>query len=156
MRNFYKNFLREKNALDERQILQELSTRLRMEVCLFLINDVVYTVDLLSKLEPDALACLIIILNPVHCNEGDYIFRKGDTGSELFIIIEGDMIAHVASQPNAIEGASLTTPSRDQSRMSDKPNFKLLGPGAYFGELVALDLQAKRTCSVSAATFCEM
>ena len=30
VRNYFKNFLREKNALDERRILQELSTRLRI------------------------------------------------------------------------------------------------------------------------------
>jgi len=154
VRNYFKNFLREKNALDERRILQELSTRLRMEVCLFLINDVVYSVDLFTGLEPDALACLIIILKPVHCNEGDYIFRKGDAGTEFYIIITGEMIAHVGSTPNTIEGSALTTPSNAMSRA--QPKQKVLRAGQYFGELSALDLQSKRTCSVSSATFCDM
>jgi len=153
VRNYFKNFLREKTALDERQILQDLSTRLRMEVCLFLINDIVYSVDLFSALAPDALACLIIILKPVHCNEGDYIFRKGDPGSEFYVIINGEMIVHVTSKPNSMEGNALTSP---QAKWRGPPKMKRLIPGQYFGELAALDLQSKRTCSVSSATFCDM
>ena len=65
--------------MDERRILQELSTRLRMEVCLFLINDIVYSVDLFSGLEPDALACLIIILKPVHCDEVNWDLAAKNT-----------------------------------------------------------------------------
>ena len=44
VKRYYKHYYEHKSAIDESTILMDLSTSLRQEVALFLINDVVYKV----------------------------------------------------------------------------------------------------------------
>ena len=138
VRKHFKHTMNEKTALDERQILQELSTKLRREVCLYLVNDIVYTVDLFDQLNPETFANVVINLKPMQCAPGDNIFHKGDYGHEMYIVVSGKMICRLGK------------------KAGDTTKDKVLKPGDYFGELSAFDLQSKRTCSIDALVFSEL
>ena len=130
IRRFYKHYLREKTALDERTILEELSTHLRQEVCLHLINDSVYAVHLFRGLELDELSTLICILKPLAINEADYFLRAGEMGSEMFVLVVGKLVVL----------------SKDGSPV------RILRPGDFCGELCALQIEPVRTNSVQSVT----
>jgi hypothetical protein len=55
MRKYYKHYFEQRTALNESEILDDLSSQLRMEVALFLIHDIVYNIDLFHDL---TLRCL--------------------------------------------------------------------------------------------------
>jgi hypothetical protein len=140
VRKHFKHTLNEKTALDERQILNELSTRLRREVCLYLVNDIVYTVDLFQGLNPETFANVVINLKPMQCQVGDTIFHQGDYGHEMYIVISGRLACKFERKDANLK------PIKD----------RILKPGDYFGELAAFDLQNKRTCTILATAFSEI
>jgi hypothetical protein len=120
-------------ALDERNILTELSTHLRHEVCLHLIDDTVYGIALFQILQLDELAMLICILKPFAVNPGDHIVRAGEIGTEMYILLSGRLVAI----------------------SDDGTPLRLLRPGDYFGELAALNIQLVRSASVQCVVFSE-
>lgn len=49
IRRYYKHYLEKKTAFDEGSILSELSTFLRQEVAMFLVNDTLYKIPLFER-----------------------------------------------------------------------------------------------------------
>ena len=82
------------------------------------------TVPLLAGLTRRQLGKLSVKLFEKHYRAGETIFREGDPGNALFIVLEGKVaIAH------GVDGV-------------EKP-LATLSPGAYFGELALIDDQPR-------------
>lgn len=69
-------------------------------------------------------------MNPRVCEAGEAIFRTYDMGSEMYVVLEGEVEL-------TIDGKALET----------------LGPGEPFGEMALID-QAPRTATAIAKTAC--
>ena len=78
------------------------------------------------KLDPSAIGV------PRLCPAGEVIFRQYDMGSEMYVVLEGEV--ELAIGANAIE---------------------VLGPGEPFGEMALID-QVPRTATATARTNCKL
>jgi glucose-6-phosphate 1-dehydrogenase len=96
-------------------------------------RDVLEKVPLFQGSDPVFLRNLAMMLQPVVFSAGDYIIRKGDPGSEMYIICRGQVEVLDAA------GKRLT----------------VLGEGDFFGELSLL-LSAPRTASIRAIASCDL
>lgn len=134
IRKYYKHYLEKKTAFDESAMLSELSTFLRQEVAMFLINDTLLKIPIFRNRDPIFVADLITVLKPLTCSDGDFIMREGEFGREMYVLIRGELeVMH--------EGHALA----------------VLGPGSYFGEMAVLyDDRLRRQATIRAATYCEM
>jgi CRP-like cAMP-binding protein len=70
--------------------------------------------------------------NPRVCDAGEVIFRAFDMGSEMYVVLEGEV--ELAIGPNKVE---------------------TVGPGQPFGEMALID-QAPRTATATAKTACKL
>lgn len=90
---------------------------------------------LFASLSPAALESLIEHLALVDLVPGDQLFRQGDAGTTLYVVVEGEVA--VISEGN---------PRIEVSR---------LGPGAFFGE-VALVTEQPRSATIEATTVTQL
>ena len=109
MRKYYKHFFEQKTALNESEILLDLSSQLRTEVALFLIHDIVYNIQLFTELNPEMLAKLLTVLKPLQVQTGDVLCTAGEIGREMYIVISGEM---TEIKPSLGEGEPVSEASR--------------------------------------------
>lgn len=62
-------------------------------------KDVLKSVPLLAELEPDQLTELMKIIVEKDYIEGDIVFSEGDTSTELFILIKGEVEIQIKMAP---------------------------------------------------------
>ena len=135
MRKYYKHYFEQRTALNESEILDDLSSQLRTEVALFLIHDIVYNIDLFHDLTPEMLAKLLTVLKPLQAGHGEVLSVAGQIGREMYIIISGEMILQ---KPDAMDEKTVLT------------------AGEYFGELCVLDINPINLTTVTAKGTCEL
>lgn len=89
------------------------------------------TIGLFGALSEEVLAQLAKSLPLITATKGEVIFREGQPGRELFVVLSGEMEVH------------------KRSFRGDEVRLTVLGPGEWFGELSILDVQP-RSASVRA------
>jgi CRP-like cAMP-binding protein len=107
------------------------------------------SVGLFGGLSQEALAFLDTRMTPTSVAPGEVVFREGDTGRELYVVMSGEMEVLKHSE-----------------RHQGDARVALLGPGDWFGEMGVISLQQHcatvRTVSsavllkISAATIDEL
>ncbi|MBV9949596.1 MAG: cyclic nucleotide-binding domain-containing protein, partial [Myxococcales bacterium] len=88
-------------------------------------------IGLFGALSDEILDYLAQTLKTARFAPGDPVFREGETGREMFVILEGE-----------IEVSK-------QSRRNRDMRVAILGPGDWFGEMSVIDMQS-RSASVRA------
>ncbi|MFQ5703608.1 MAG: cyclic nucleotide-binding domain-containing protein [Gemmatimonadales bacterium] len=88
--------------------------------------------DIFGGLPDNVLTSLATYLDDVNVEEGETIFRKGDIGKYMFIVVDGTMRIHDGETTLAI-----------------------LGPGHVFGEMAVLDSEI-RSASATASEECRL
>ncbi len=91
------------------------------------------TTPLFPQIPPRVLEKLINQMALVELDAGDILFREGDSGDELFVISEGEVVVETAAAGELAR----------------------LGPSAFFGE-IALITDHPRSATIRAATRCEL
>jgi voltage-gated potassium channel len=134
VKQYYKYYMSQKTAMNEKQVLGELSTLLRNEVAGHLVNHIVYEVPIFMGQDPHIISQLVHIIKPCAASPGDTIIQAGESGRDMYMIISGKLLVH-----------------------SPKGEFlhSLVG-GDSFGELSALGVTNKRLTTIRAETYCEM
>ena len=132
--DYYAYKWRKRLGFDESDFLDGLPHSLKMQVALYLKKDILERIPMFSLASQEFIESIAIHLVPVVFTPGDYIFRAGEIGEEMYFIIQG----HV--KVVAPDGKSVF------SRLSD---------GDCFGE-VALFLNMPRTATVIAEDYCDM
>lgn len=94
---------------------------------------VVRTAPLFTALDDDAAASLRASMSSVRVNKGDTLFKEGDDGDRLYVVVEGKL--------------KLGTSSGD----GRENLLSILGPGEMFGELSLFD-PGPRTATATAVT----
>lgn len=94
---------------------------------------VVRTAPLFTALDDDAAASLRASMTTVRVNKGDTLFKEGDPGDRLYVVVEGKL--------------KLGTSSGD----GRENLLSILGPGDMFGELSLFD-PGPRTATATAVT----
>merc|ERR1712113_175856 len=89
IRRHFKHVLQEKTALDDSEVLKELSPELRCDVSRFIIHDDVRYNLLFEGLPATVLAKLVPILQTTHVEANEKIVSHNEPGVAMFIIVEG-------------------------------------------------------------------
>ena len=96
-------------------------------------DDVLRQTPLFSGLDDDAAASLLSSLSETRLRRGETLFREGDTGDRLYVVIEGKM------------KLGRSSPDGRENLMA------VLGPGQMFGELSLFD-PGPRSLTATAVT----
>ncbi len=132
--NYYTFVWRQRRGYDESDFLESLPPSLRREVSTSLKLETLDSIPLFHGAGDAFLRDIAAHLEPVIYTPGDWIFRSGEAGEEMYFIVRGDVEILDA----------------DESKI-----LNTLSGGDFFGE-IALFMDVPRTASVRATTFCDL
>jgi len=131
---YYHHLWEHQLGFDETHILADLPQQLQTEVAMFLKQDILQAVPIFQGASPSLIRELARALKPIVCLPGDYIFRYGQMGTEMYFISQG----------------TVEIISPDQETV-----LALLGPGQFFGEIAVLE-QRRRNASARVLELCRL
>ncbi len=134
IRSYYEYIWKQKIGANESEFVDSLPDGLKTEVELFLKRDVLERIPLFKGISDSFLREVSLHLRPVVYTPGDYIFKSGDRGNEMFFLIKG----------------KLKVLTGDESKV-----LNTLSDGDFFGEL-ALFRNEIRMATVQAASYCDI
>ncbi len=134
IRNYYEYIWKQKLGYNESDFVSGLPDGLKTEVELFLKRDILEKIPLFKGIGDKFLREVSLHLRPVVYTPGDYIFKEGDQGNEMYFVIKG----------------KLKILSGDENKI-----LNTLSDGDFFGEL-ALFRDEIRMATVQAATYCDV
>jgi hypothetical protein len=134
IRSYYEYLWKQKIGANESDFIEALPAGLRTEVELFLKRDILERIPLFKGIGDSFLREVSLHLRPVVYTPGDYIFKKGDRGNEMYFIIKG----------------VLKVLTDDEERV-----LNTISDGDFFGEL-ALFRNEIRMATVKAETYCDV
>ncbi len=132
--NFYKYMWEQRLGYDESTFLESLPENLQTEVALYLKKEVIEKVSLFHDASSEFKREISLLLKPVFLTPGDYIFKAGDIGYEMYFVVDGEL-----NTLTLAEDRTLTT----------------LKAGDFFGE-IALFKNQNRSATVKALTYCDI
>ena len=132
--DYYAYLWENRLGYDESTVLADLPDSLRIEVAVFLRRDFIERAPLFHGASHELVREMALQLRPVVFTPGDFIFRAGQYGQNMYFISRGtvDIIAP--------DGSTVLTALTD---------------GEFFGELALLFSQP-RTASVRAVDYCDL
>lgn len=134
IRDYYGYLWDKRLGYDESTVVSALPLNLRTEVSLFLNRDIIERVPLFRGASEDFIREIALQLRPVVFMPGDYVFRAGEPGMDMYFISRGRLEV-IAKDGKSILGS--------------------LSDGDFFGEIALLQRQP-RSASVRAANFCDL
>ena len=134
VRGYYEHLWESRLGYDESSVLSELPPSLRLEISLYLNQDIIQKVPLFKGAPDEFVREIVNALKPVVFTPGDYIVRSGEVGEEMYFISRGTV--------------EVVSPEGDSV-------FATLTDGQFFGE-IALVTKEPRTASIRAADYCDL
>ncbi len=134
IRTYYDYLWNNRRGFDESAVLDELPSSLKVQVALHLNKDIIEKVPMFRGAPDEFIRQIVLNLKPVLYTPGDFIFRKGEIGDQMYFISRGRV--EIVSE----DGQTV---------------FATLGDGSFFGE-IALLFSSERTASVRAAEYCDL
>ncbi|MFZ5629428.1 MAG: ion transporter [Spirochaetota bacterium] len=134
IRTYYDYLWNNRRGFDESAVLQDLPQSLKLQVALHLNRDIIEKVPMFKGAPDELIRQIVLNLRPLLFTPGDYIFRKGEMGDQMYFISRGKV--EIVSEDGQTVYATLTD-------------------GAFFGE-IALLFSSERTASVRAAEYCDL
>jgi voltage-gated potassium channel len=134
IRNYYRYMWKQKLGYDESVFLEGLPEGLRKEVSLNLKKESVEKIPLFREGGQEFISEIAMHLKPVVFTPGEYVFKAGDEGKEMYFVVNG----------------SLEIRSRHDNHL-----LNLFRSGDFFGE-IALVKNKPRTAHVIAASYCDL
>ena len=134
LRDYYAYLWENRLGYDESSVLADLPDSLRTEVAVFLRRDFIEHAPLFQGASHELVREMALQLRPVVFTPGDFIFRAGQYGYNMYFISRGTV------EIIAPDGTTVLTTLTD---------------GQFFGELALLFSQP-RTASVRAVDYCDL
>lgn len=134
IRTYYDYLWNNRRGFDESAVLEELPSSLKLQVALHLNKEIIEKVPMFNGAPDDLIRQIVLNLKPVLYTPGDYIFRKGEIGDQMYFISRGK-VEIVSEDGNTV--------------------FATLSDGSFFGEIAIL-FSSERTASVRAADYCDL
>jgi voltage-gated potassium channel len=132
--DYYAYLWENRLGYDESTVLADLPDSLRTEVAVFLRRDFIERAPLFQGASHELVREMALQLRPVVFTPGDFIFRAGQYGQNMYFISRGTV------EIIAPDGTTVLTTLTD---------------GQFFGELALLFSQP-RTASVRAVDYCDL
>ncbi len=134
IRDYYVYIWKKRLGYDESAFLSKLPAGLQNEVSLFLKREILEKIPLFKGIDDRFLREMSLHLKPLIFTPGEYVFKEGDKGNEMYFIIRG----------------KLEVISIDENKVKNT-----LSDGDFFGE-IALFKKINRTASVRAVTYSDL
>ncbi len=134
IRTYYDYLWNNRRGFDESAVLDELPSSLKLQVALHLNKEIIEKVPMFNGAPDDLIRQIVLNLKPVLYTPGDFIFRKGEMGDQMYFISRGK-VEIVSEDGNTV--------------------FATLSDGSFFGEIAIL-FSSERTASVRAADYCDL
>lgn len=134
IRTYYDYVWNNRRGFDESAVLQDLPQSLKLQVALHLNREIIEKVPMFRGAPDELVRQIVLNLRPQLFTPGDYVFRKGELGDQMYFISRGKV--EVVSEDG-------------------KTVYATLGDGAFFGE-IALLFSSERTASVRATEYCDL
>jgi Cyclic nucleotide-binding domain/Ion transport protein len=134
LRDYHAYLWENRLGYDESSVLADLPDSLRTEVAVFLRRDFIERAPLFQGASHELVREMALQLRPVVFTPGDFIFRAGQYGYNMYFISRGTV------EIIAPDGTTVLTALTD---------------GQFFGELALLFSQP-RTASVRAVDYCDL
>lgn len=134
IRDYYVYIWKKRLGYDESAFISRLPAGLQNEVSLFLKRDILNKIPLFKEIDEVFLREMSLHLRPMVYTPGEYVFREGDKGNEMFFVIHG----------------KLEVISGDENKLKST-----LTDGDFFGEIV-LFKNINRTASIRAITYSDL
>jgi voltage-gated potassium channel len=134
IRDYYAYIWKQRLGYDESEFMRELPEGLKNEVTSFLKKDILEKIPLFKGISDKFVREVSLHLRPVVYTPGDYIFREGDRGNEMYFVIKG----------------KLKVMSGDETVI-----YNTLSDGDFFGE-IALFKNQPRTATIQAITYSDL
>lgn len=134
IRSYYSYLWESRLGYDESAVLSELPANLKEEVSLYLNREIIEKVAIFKGASEEMIRDLVVQLKPQVFTPGDFIFKAGEIGKNMYFICRG----------------KVEVTSRD-----GKTVYATLADGSFFGE-AALLLSQPRNASVRAVDYCDM
>lgn len=132
--DYYRYMKKEKIGYDESAFLSSLPNMLQTEVAINLRKEFIQEIPLFNDAGDVFLSQIAMKLELMIATPGDYFFKMGEKGNEMFLIISGE-VEVIGKQEDSVM-ATLTG-------------------GDYFGEIAMFD-STVRNASVRASKFCNL
>jgi voltage-gated potassium channel len=132
--DFYTYMWKNRLGYDETDFLNGLPENLRTEVALHLKKDVIEKISLFKDASDNFRSEIALHLKPVFLTPGDYVFKAGDQGYEMYFVVNGELLAL----------------SKEEDKVLTK-----LGSGSFFGE-IALFKDKRRSATIKSKTYCDV
>ncbi|OQR88452.1 Voltage-gated Ion Channel (VIC) Superfamily [Thraustotheca clavata] len=136
--------LRNRNLSDEMTLLKDrvMSLPLRHQIAICLYKEQLIKIPFFQHATDDVLGMICMLLRQVIYMPNDYIFKEGEIGKELYMIVKGCVEVLPTESPH--EGSNPKT-----------QDTVLLADGDFFGE-IGIVMEVYRTRSVRATTMAEL
>jgi hypothetical protein len=134
LNDYYAYLWENRLGYDESTVLADLPDSLRIEVAVFLRRDFIERAPLFQGASHELVREMALQLRPVVFTPGDFIFRAGQYGHNMYFISRGTV------EIIAPDGSTVLTTLTD---------------GQFFGELALLFSQP-RTASVRSVDYCDL
>ena len=131
---YYRYMMDRRVGYDEASFIEELPPGLRAEVSLHFRKEVIERAALFDEAPTEFVLEIAQYLRERIVPPGDYVFRAGDAGSDMFLIARGEINVY----------------SPDETRL-----LASLKEGDFFGE-IALFKNIPRTATVKATSYCDI
>ena len=134
IRDYYVYIWKKRLGYDESAFISQLPVGLQNEVSLILKRDILNKIPLFKGIDDRFLREMSLHLRPMVYTPGEYVFREGDKGNEMFFVIKGNL--------EVISG--------DENKLKSN-----LSDGDFFGEII-LFKNVNRTASIRAITYSDL
>ncbi len=134
LHDYYTYMYKQKQGFDESRFLEGLPDSLKLELSISLKKEAIEKIPLFNGQDEIFLEEVALHLKPVIYTPGDYIFREGDEGHNMYFIIRGELEVLSGKEEKLIS---------------------ILTSGEFFGE-IALFRDVPRTASIRAAGYCDL
>merc|ERR1712232_240486 len=89
IRKHFKQALSANTAIEDSEVVAQLSPELRDDTVFFIVDDHVRSNSMFRKIPNSALASIVCILKKVYNNAEECIVKHGDPGIAMYILVKG-------------------------------------------------------------------
>ncbi len=134
LRDYYTYVWKQRLGYNELAVLEGLPVSLKTELSFSLKKDVLEKIPLFNDASSEFIKEIVLHLFPVIVTPGDYVFKAGDEGQDMYFVISGELMVLNKEEHQIIA---------------------YLHDSDYFGE-IALFKNIPRTATIKAITYCDL
>jgi Cyclic nucleotide-binding domain/Ion transport protein len=134
IRDYFAYIWKKRLGYDESAFISKLPSGLQDEVSLFLKRDILEKIPLFKGIDDRFLKEMSLHLRPLVFTPGEYVFKEGDKGNEMYFVIRG----------------RLEVVENNNTKVRN-----ILKDGDFFGE-IALFKNINRTAGIRAVTYSDL